>query len=104
MKKTIETKAADTILEKPKGVTIGAKTYTVAPPTVRTLIEASKLIAQLPAIKLDTGNVLMESMAIAKDCEIMGEILAVLIMGAKTQKKQSILGKLLNRKPDNTQK
>lgn len=85
MKKNIESKAADTILENPKEVTIGTKTYKVAPPTVRTLIEASKLISQLPAIKMDTGSVLLESLAIAKDCEILGKILAVLVIGAKTE-------------------
>lgn len=53
----IETKVADTILQKPYRVQVGEETYTVAPPSIATIILASELIAQLPGLKLDTKQV-----------------------------------------------
>jgi hypothetical protein len=83
MSDNIEKRAAETILQKPQEIQIGGKTYLVAPPTMATLILASELIAELPAIKLDRENVMTETLCVAKDCRVLGDILAVLILGAK---------------------
>ncbi len=79
---SIENKVADTILQKPFCVQIGEETYKVAPPSIATLILASELIAQLPGLKLDSKQVMFESLFIAKDCKVLGEIVATLILGA----------------------
>ena len=79
---SIENKVADTILQKPFCVQIGEETYKVAPPSIATLILASELIAQLPGLKLDSKQVMFESIFVAKDCKVLGEIVATLILGA----------------------
>lgn len=78
----IEKKVADTVLQKPYCVQIGEETYKVAPPSIATIILASELIAQLPGLKLDNKQVMFESLFVAKDCNILGEIVATLILGA----------------------
>ena len=95
MNKTTEQRVAETILEKGQTIQIGTKTYTVAPPTTATLIAVSELVAQMPAIKTDPNNIAAETLRIAKDCRILGDIIAVLILGErnlqqtrKTEKKR----------------
>lgn len=83
MPETIEQKASETILQKTQEVKIGEETYQVAPPTTSTLILASEYIAQLPSIKLDGDSILIETLYIAKDCRVLGDIVAILILGAK---------------------
>ncbi len=80
---TIEEKVSDAILQATLNVKVGETVYEVAPPTIATLIQVSKKITQLPAIKLDENNILLETLFIAKDTEVLGEILAVIILGAK---------------------
>jgi hypothetical protein len=79
----LETKTANAILQQPVEVQIGEKTYQVAPPSIATLILASSAISKLPQLKLDSENIASESLYIAKDCGALGEIVAILILGAK---------------------
>lgn len=83
MNQTIESKAAGTILQKPEEIKIGDKTYTIAPPSVATLIHISESVSRLPRLHLDKDKVMEEALAIAKDCKELGDIAAVLILGAK---------------------
>ena len=83
MPNNIERKVAETILQKLQEIQIGEETYQVAPPTTATLILASEFISELPAIQLDSKSVLTETLYIAKDCRVLGDILAVLVLGAK---------------------
>ena len=83
-----EQKAADTILQKKVEIKIGNKTYKVAPPTVGTLIMASGEIAKVPTAQPIKGangevDILSHVLSIAKDCDVIGEILAILILGTK---------------------
>ena len=80
---TLEQKTANTILQQSVKVQIGQKTYPVAPPSTATLILASAAISRLPKIKLDSENIASECLCVAKDCEALGEIVAILILGAK---------------------
>lgn len=83
MSKTIETKTAETILQTPNVFEICGRRFDVAPPTMATLIQVSKLMSQLP-IKLEkTDNYIYGSLMIAKDCEIIGLTVATLILGVK---------------------
>lgn len=52
-RKTLEEKVADTILQKSDEITIGEKTYKIAPPTTATLILASEAVSRLPKTVLD---------------------------------------------------
>lgn len=82
MEKT-ETKTAKTILQEPEDVTIGGKTYTVAPPSIATLILVSEAVSLLPHEALDKDKVIEETLSIAKHCRELGDIAAILILGAK---------------------
>ena len=83
MKKTVESKVADAILQKSKEIVIGDVTYQVAPPSTATLILVSELVSQLPQVNLDSNDIMAESLKVAKDCSVMGDIVAVMILGAK---------------------
>lgn len=82
----IEEQVADTILEKPVAqVKLGEQTYLIAPPTLGTLILISKYAQQLPPAPADNEelNILKEVLTNAKDCKVIGKIIATLILGAK---------------------
>jgi hypothetical protein len=84
--KNIEGKVAETILQEPDKIKIGNKTYEVRPASVATLIQVSRLISRLPDVKLDIENnadILVGSLMIANKCEILGEIAATLVLGAR---------------------
>lgn len=81
MKKTIESKIAATILEKKREITIGDTTYQVAPPSTATLIEVSGLVAQLPQINLNPDDMISECVMVARECRVLGDIIAVMILG-----------------------
>lgn len=84
--KNIEGKVAETILQDSEKIKIGKKIYEVRPASVATLIQVSKLIAKLPDVKLDIENnadILVGSLMIANKCEILGEIAATLVLGAR---------------------
>lgn len=97
MAKTIEQKVAETILQKATEVKVGDKTYNVAPPTTATLILVSEAVSQLPHLRLDDKNIVGEVLSIAKDCRVLGDVAAILILGAKgltetvTRRKRALL-------------
>jgi hypothetical protein len=80
---TTESRAAKTILEQEETVTVGGETYGVSPPSIATLILVSEAVSQLPAVNADSDDLLSESLRIAKDCRALGDITAILILGAK---------------------
>ena len=82
--KTIEQQVADTILQNPTDeIIIGGRTYPIGQPTPATLIMISGLVSQLPEMDANADNILIEVLAKAKDCRIIGKVLAALILGAK---------------------
>jgi hypothetical protein len=87
MEKTAENKITETILQLPMTIEIGPDTYEVAPPCLATFILVSSEISKLPDVKPDAKNILLESLAIAADCVAIGDIIAILILGAKGLKK-----------------
>lgn len=88
MNKTIEQTVAETILEQPFEVKVGEKSYQVASASTATLILVSEAISQLPHIALDTEKVVEETLSVAKDCRILGDIAAILILGAEHHRKE----------------
>lgn len=83
MSKTIEKKAVDAILQSPVDIKIGDEVYKVHPPTIATMILASKAIADLPEVNEKADDILSESLRVVKDCSVLGEIFAIFILGAK---------------------
>ena len=84
---TIEQKVAQTVLQKTERITVGEKTFTVAPPSVATLILVSEAISRLPQRHLDNKKIVDESLSVARDCKVIGDIVATLILGAKKGRK-----------------
>lgn len=85
----IEQKVADTLLQKPCLVKAGDKEYTVARPTLATLIEVSRYISQLPiSDKIEKDKIIPFVLANAKDSgPVLAKIASVLIIGAKNVEK-----------------
>ena len=83
MPETIESKTAKTILQRPEDITVGDKIYKAAPPSAATLILVSEAVARMPKVQLDAERIVDEVLSIGKDCRPMGEIVAILILGAK---------------------
>ena len=81
--KNIESQTASTILQKPEEVVVGNTTYKVAPPSTATLILVSEAVANMPQVNLKSENIVDESLYVAKYCRIEGEIVAIMILGAK---------------------
>ena len=82
---TIESKVASAILEKKIGsIEIEGKTYDIAPPSVATLILISEIISTLPIVERVPNDKIVNSVLhYAKDFRALGDICAILILGAK---------------------
>lgn len=78
---TIEKKTARTILQKPTIESIGGEDYEIKAQSLETLICVSELIAELPNIENKTTQILAETLAVAKDCSVVTDIIAMLVLG-----------------------
>ena len=89
--KTIEKQVATAILQQPLGVvTLRGQEYPVNHPSPATLIMVSQLCAEMPSIDRN-GNILTEVLLTAKDCEVIGKVIATLILGAKRIREHHIM-------------
>lgn len=84
---TVEKKVSDAILQTKEDITIGGKTYKIGKPTVATVIMCSELISRMPAVgQVSADKIVFEVLHTAKDMKVLGQICAVLILGAKKVK------------------
>lgn len=84
---TIESRVASAILERTTGaVEIDGKSYAIAPPTLATLILVSEIVSTLPVVENTKDNTQRTYSVLhhAKNYKALGDIAAVLILGAKT--------------------
>lgn len=89
MEKTIEGKVADTLLQRPRVVTIGQNKYKVNKPTVGTLVLMSELVAQLPNVEFNGNeNYISWTIGNARDGKIVCDVASVLILGSKCSDKR----------------
>lgn len=90
-KTTIEDFTGDSVLQASQKIEIGGQTYDVAKPTVATVIRISELTSELTDAKIDgeNGAILHYVLENAKDCKVLGEIIATLICGY--HRKQTIV-------------
>ena len=81
----IEKQVANAILQKDIEIVLGSRQIKVPRPTLGTMIEVSKMISEfgITDVKTDLQNALTETIRIAKDCDKLADILALLILGAK---------------------
>lgn len=99
-KKNIESKAAGTILERPETVKVGGRTYSVAPPSLATLVMLSEAISDIPSEAPEKDEILRGSLAMAAECKPLGHAAAILVMGARAVRKDASfpsLGRRLRR-------
>lgn len=85
MSKNTEQRIADAILQRPIGsLEIDGITFEIGPPALATLILVSEIASQAPAVdkSVSRDDCVMEVLRIAKDCKMLGEMAAVLILGA----------------------
>jgi hypothetical protein len=81
---TIESIIAEAVLQDSIKVIVGGIEHTVAQPTTATLIEASKRIAAIPEMRAGSMDEIFTTvLQNAKDCEYLGDIAAILILGKK---------------------
>lgn len=85
----IQSRVAASILEEPLTVNVGEKTFKVAPPSLATLILVSEAISRLPSFTLDPNKLVQECFHIAKDCRLLGDLAALLILGAQRSEKKT---------------
>ena len=84
---SIEKRVVDTVLERQTDtLNIDGREYPLAPPTLGTIIMVSELVATLPRFNMEQQNLLYEIMKEARNCQTLGKIAAVLILGAKRVK------------------
>ncbi|MCC8112314.1 MAG: hypothetical protein LIO74_12275 [Ruminococcus sp.] len=81
---TLEQKVAQCILQRATDtIEIEGNTFEVCPPTPATLILISSLVSQLPEVDDKAENMMYETLRIAKDMSIIGDICTAFILGAK---------------------
>ena len=109
MPKNIEKKTAETILQEPRKYVLGGKEYTVAPPSIATLIMVSAAISEMPEMEQNPEDMVIEVLKKAKGGRAVADAAAILILGAKRihdeeRRKANILSALFMRKRDSMAK
>lgn len=77
----MEEQVAQTLLEEPTTVTIGGEAYKVAPPSIFTLVRASKYISKIPTDTISEGNVFGSIVHNAEDYENIAWAISVIVLG-----------------------
>lgn len=77
----MEEKVAQTLLEEPTTIIIGGEAYKVAPPSIITLVRASKYISKIPANTIDDNNIFGSIVDKAEDYENIAWAVAVILLG-----------------------
>lgn len=83
MDATLEQKVSQTVLQQAEDIQIGSRTYKFYPPSTATLILASEAISLLPHLRLDEDRLVEDTLFAAKECRVLGDIVAILLLGAK---------------------
>ena len=77
----MEEQVAQTLLEEPTTVTIGGEAYKVAPPSIFTLVRASKYISKIPTDTISEGNILGSIIHNAEEYENIAWAISVILLG-----------------------
>lgn len=104
--KKIETKTAQTILEKPTEIRIAGQTYQALPPTLGTLILLSEQIADIPFEEFDKGKSMCDFFKLSKHNIRIAKGLAIMILGSEkvlylNKEKPTFWQKIIRKKPQN---
>lgn len=77
----MEQQVAQTLLEEPTTVTIGGEAYKVAPPSIFTLVRASKYISKIPTDTISEGNIFGSIIHNAEEYENIAWAISVIVLG-----------------------
>jgi len=77
----MEEQVAQTLLEEPTTVTIEGEAYQVAPPSIFTLVRASKYISKIPTDTISEGNILGSIIHNAEEYENIAWAISVILLG-----------------------
>ena len=77
----MEEQVAQTLLEEPTTVNIGGEAYKVAPPSIFTLVRASKYISKIPTDTISEGNVFGSIVHNAEEYENIAWAISVIVLG-----------------------
>ena len=77
----MEEKVAQTLLEEPTTIIIGGEAYKVAPPSIITLVRASKYISKIPTDTISEGNIFGSIIHNAEDYENIAWAISVIVLG-----------------------
>lgn len=84
---SVESRVASAILERAvTSLEIDGKQYDIAPPTLATLILVSEIVSMLPVVdktKIEAADRIYSALHNARHYKRIGEIIGVLILGAK---------------------
>lgn len=93
-KETVESRSVKAILQEEESITIGAKTYMVAPPSLGTIMRVSALVSQMSKVDQGAENPITEALRVADNALIVAEVIATIIIGAKRirESKKALFG------------
>ena len=77
----MEEQVAQTLLEEPTTVTIGGEAYKVAPPSIFTLVRASKYISKIPTDTISEGNIFGSIIHYAEEYENRAWAISAIVLG-----------------------
>ena len=77
----MEEQVAQTLLEEPTTVTIGGEAYKVAPPSIFTLVRASKYISKIPTDTISEGNIFGSIIHNAEEYENIAWAISAILLG-----------------------
>lgn len=87
----MEKKVAETLLEEKKVIVIEGVTYEVNPPSIATLVLASKYIRDLPNEILDEERLVSDLFRLAHQLPAVGYALSAMILGVKEFEKEEVV-------------
>lgn len=79
----MEEKVSATLLEESKKIVIAGETLLMSPPSIATLVLASKYIRQLPSKELSKERLISEMIQSSDRLTPLGNALSAMILGAK---------------------
>ena len=80
---TTEGLVAQAVLQRTEEIKIGERVFQFHQPSIATLILASEAISKLPELKLKEDRLAEDSLRAARDCRVLGDVVAILLLGAK---------------------
>lgn len=79
----MESKVAETLLQKEKYVELSGRKFYYRPASVATLVLVSEAVSRLPEHSMKKETMVSDVLGYAKHCRPLGDIGAILLLGAK---------------------